>query len=532
MSAGYFQPDLGGENIPAVDADVTVLDGGRPLFEPLYDWYLESGGAYKLAFGPKCFLVISDPVIARAILREQSGSFDKGVLAEILRDIMGKGLIPADMETWKVRRRAIVPAFHKAYLNAMVGMFGDCALRTVDKLSAAIDGEEVDGLLERRGDRAPVLNMETEFLNVALDIIGLGVFNYDFGSVTSESPVIQAVYGVLREAEHRSTFYIPYWDFPIVRDLVPRQREFRAKMGVISEALDELIDKAKSDRSEDDFEALQARDYSKIKDPSLLRFLVDSRGEDISNKQLRDDLMTMLIAGHETTAAVLTWTLFELMQRPDVTAKLQAEVDSVLGDRVPTLEDIKNLPYTRACLAESLRMFPQPPFLIRRSLEDVTLPGGLTDLDDIPLKKGADIFISVWNIHRSPHLWDEPDTFRPERFSERKEPKPEWAGKWAGFDPTASPGALYPNETMGDFAFLPFGGGTRKCVGDQFAMFEATVCLAVMARRFNFELATSPAEVGLTTGATIHTKNGLKVAVTRRPGTGAPAEPAPAVTAA
>ena len=99
-------------------------------------------------------------------------------------------------------------------------------------------------------------------------------------------------------------------------------------------------------------EALQARDYSKIKDPSLLRFLVDSRGEDISNKQLRDDLMTMLIAGHETTAAVLTWTLFSLAQAPQALARLEREIDEVLGDRVPTLDDIKALPYTRACLAE------------------------------------------------------------------------------------------------------------------------------------------------------------------------------------
>ena len=342
LSAGYLQPDLGGPNVAAVDADISVLDGGRPLFEPLFEWYLQEGGVYKLAFGPKAFLIVSDPVIARHILKEEANSFSKGVLAEILEAIMGNGLIPADLETWKVRRRAIVPAFHKAYLNAMIKMFGTCTQTTIDKLDKAIAGEQVGGLLGSK-DGKPVLDMETEFLNVALDIIGLGVFNYDFGSVTRESPVIKAVYGVLREAEYRSTFYIPYWNIPGADLVVPRLRDFKERMGIISGALDELIDRAKADRTEEDFEALQARDYENIQDPSLLRFLVDSRGEDITNKQLRDDLMTMLIAGHETTAAVLTWVTFSLAQNPDVLAKLQAEVDAVLGYRTPSLEDIKNL---------------------------------------------------------------------------------------------------------------------------------------------------------------------------------------------
>ncbi|KIY91860.1 hypothetical protein MNEG_16103 [Monoraphidium neglectum] len=161
------------------------------------------------------------------------------------------------------------------------------------------------------------------------------VFNYDFGSITTESPVIKSVYGVLKEAEHRSTFYIPYWNVPLLRAVVPRQRQFAADMAVIDATLDDLIRNARETRQEDDFEALQARDYSQVKDPSLLRFLVDMRGEDATDKQLRDDLMTMLIAGHETTAAVLTWALFSVAQAPAVEAKLLAEIDAAVGDRTP-----------------------------------------------------------------------------------------------------------------------------------------------------------------------------------------------------
>jgi cytochrome P450 family 97 subfamily B polypeptide 3 len=140
---------------------------------------------------------VSDPTVAKFVLKEAPEKFSKGVLAEILEPIMGKGLIPADLETWKQRRRAIVPAFHQAYLNAMVNMFGSCTARTVDKLSAAVDNGTADRI-----------NMEDEFLSLGLDIIGLGVFNYDFGSVTKESPVIKAVYRCLREAVRPSPYFL------------------------------------------------------------------------------------------------------------------------------------------------------------------------------------------------------------------------------------------------------------------------------------------------------------------------------------
>lgn len=179
------------------------------------------------------------------------------------------------------------------------------------------------------------------------------------------------------------------------------------------------------------------------------------------------------------------------------------------------LEDISKVPYLRDVIAESLRLYPQPPILIRRSLEDDILPPGLNgDLNGYPIGKGADLFISVWNLHRSPHLWKEPDLFRPERFRERFE-NPEFK-EWAGYDPAKQGSSLYPNEIASDFAFLPFGGGVRKCVGDQFALLEATVALMMIIPRFSFKLSTSPEEVGMATGATIHTANGLKCYVTER----------------
>ncbi|KAM0823337.1 hypothetical protein ACQ4PT_023590 [Festuca glaucescens] len=488
------------KNMPVAEGAVTDLFD-RPLFYSLYDWFLEHGSVYKLAFGPKSFVVVSDPIVARYILRENAFAYDKGVLAEILEPIMGKGLIPADLDTWKQRRKVITPGFHALFIEAMVRVFTKCSERTILKLEERIEKGD-------HSDKSTIVNLEEEFSNLALDIIGLGVFNFDFDSVNKESPVIKAVYGTLFEAEHRSTFYIPYWNLPLTQWIVPRQRKFRSDLKVINDCLDNLIKNAKETRKEADVEKLQQRDYSSLKDASLLRFLVDMRGADVDDRQLRDDLMTMLIAGHETTAAVLTWSIFLLAQNPTKMRKAQAEIDAVLNDGAITADKLKKLEYIRLIIVESLRLYPQPPLLIRRSLRPDKLPGGYNGAKEgYEIPAGTDIFLSIYNLHRSPYFWDKPNEFEPERFTVPK--MDENIDGWAGFDPARSPGAMYPNEIIADFAFLPFGGGPRKCVGDQFALLESIVALALLLQKFDVELRGSPDEVEMVTGATIHTKNGL-----------------------
>jgi cytochrome P450 family 97 subfamily B polypeptide 3 len=206
--------------------------------------------------------------------------------------------------------------------------------------------------------------------------------------------------------------------------------------------------------------------------------------------------MTMLIAGHETTAAVLTWTFFELCQQPELMSRVQKEIDEVLQGRDPQHGDVANLPLIRLCLAETLRMYPEPPLLIRRALEDDVLPkGGAMSKTHIP--KGTDIFIATWNIHRSEKFWVEPNTYNPDRFSSdfSNPSQPAWGGYSVG-----GGNQLYPNEIHSDFAFLPFGGGTRKCVGDQFAMMESCATVALILQRYDVALATPASAVGIATG--------------------------------
>lgn len=445
---------------------------GQAFFIPLYELFLTYGGLFRLTFGPKSFVIVSDPSIAKHILRDNSKAYSKGILAEILEFVMGKGLIPADGEIWRVRRRAIVPALHQKYVSAMISLFGKATDRLCKKLDAAAsDGEDVE--------------LESLFSRLTLDIIGKALFNYDFDSLTNDTGIVEAVYTVLREAEDRSISPIPVWDIPVWKDISPRQRKVNASLKVINDALNELIAICKRMVEEEELQFHE--EYINEQDPSILHFLLAS-GDDVSSKQLRDDLMTLLIAGHETSAAVLTWTFYLLSKEPSVMARLQSEVDSVLGDRFPTMEDMKKLKYTTRVINESLRLYPQPPVLIRRSMEEDVL-------GKYPIKRGEDIFISVWNLHHCPNHWIDAEKFDPERW------------------PLDGPN---PNEVNQNFSYLPFGGGSRKCVGDMFATFENIVAISMLVRRFNFQMALGAPQVEMTTGATIHTTQGLKMTVTQR----------------
>ncbi|KAL0302963.1 UNVERIFIED_CONTAM: protein LUTEIN DEFICIENT 5, chloroplastic [Sesamum radiatum] len=457
--------------IPEAKGSINAIRN-EPFFIPLYELYLTYGGIFRLTFGPKSFLIVSDPSIAKHILKDNPKTYSKGILAEILDFVMGKGLIPADGEIWRVRRRAIVPALHQKFVAAMFSLFGEATDRLCKKLDAAAsDGEDVE--------------MESLFSRLTLDIIGKAVFNYDFDSLHLDTGIVEAVYTVLREAEDRSVAPIPFWEIPIWKDISPKLKKVNAALKLVNETLDDLIAICKKMVDEEELQFHE--EYMNEQDPSILHFLLAS-GDDVSSKQLRDDLMTLLIAGHETSAAVLTWTFYLLSQEPSVMAKLQNEVDSVLGDRFPTVEDMKKLKYTTRVINESLRLYPQPPVLIRRSLDNDVL-------GKYPIKRGEDIFISVWNLHRCPNHWEDAEKFNPERW------------------PLDGPN---PNETNQNFSYLPFGGGPRKCIGDMFASFETVVAVAMLVHRFDFQLALGAPPVKMTTGATIHTTEGLKMTVTPR----------------
>ncbi|CAL1398318.1 unnamed protein product [Linum trigynum] len=471
---------LGGRNddsgIPVASAkleDVSDLLGGA-LFLPLFKWMNEYGPIYRLAAGPRNFVIVSDPEIAKHVLRNYGTKYAKGLVAEVSEFLFGSGFAIAEGQLWTARRRAVVPSLHKRYLSVIVDkVFCKCAQRMVDKLQAdAISGNGV--------------NMEAKFSQLTLDVIGLSVFNYNFDSLNTDSPVIDAVYTALKEAEARSTDLLPYWKIKPLCKVIPRQVKAERAVTVIRQTVEELIAKCK-EIVESEGERIDGEEYINDADPSILRFLLASR-EEVSSVQLRDDLLSMLVAGHETTGSVLTWTLYLLSKDSSSLTKAQQEVDQVLEGRPPTYEDVKNLKFLMLCILESMRLYPHPPVLLRRAEVPDVLPG------DYKVNPGQDMMISVYNIHHSSKVWDRAEEFIPERFG------------------TEGP---LPNESNTDYRFIPFSGGPRKCVGDQFALLEAIVALTIFLQNMDFKLVPDQ-KINMTTGATIHTTNGLYMKLSQR----------------
>ncbi|KAI3826160.1 hypothetical protein L1987_00205 [Smallanthus sonchifolius] len=303
-----------------------------------------------LAAGPRNFVIVSDPAIAKHVLRNYGTVYAKGLVAEVSEFLFGSGFAIAEGSFCTARRRAVVPSLHKKYLSVIVDrVFCKCSERLVEKLKSYA-----------RNDTD--VNMEQQFSQLTLDVIGLAVFNYDFDSLTAGSPVIEAVYTALKEAEARSTDLLPYW------------KAAEQAVTVIRETVEELIMKCK-EIVEKEGEKIDDEDYVNDADPSILRFLLASREED-----------------------------------PSSLAKAQEEVDRVLQGRPPTYEDIKNLKFVTRCINESMRLYPHPPVLIRRAIVADELPG------NYKVNPGQDIMISVYNIHHSSKVWERAEEFIPERF--------------------------------------------------------------------------------------------------------------------
>jgi cytochrome P450 len=220
----------------------------------------------------------------------------------------------------------------------------------------------------------------------------------------------------------------------------------------------------------------------------LLSMLLLARDEDgtgqMTDKQVRDEAMTLFGAGHETTAVALTWTWYLLSQHPEVEAKLHDELDAVLGGRKPTLEDLPHLPYTEKVIKEAMRLYPPAWGTSREPITDVEIGG-------YPIKKGQTIFINIYGVHRDARFFSDPGRFDPERFSPENE------------------------KQIPHYAYLPFGGGPRVCIGNAFAMMEARLILATVAQQYRLKLAPGH-QVAPQRVFTLRPKHGMKMIAVRR----------------
>lgn len=358
---------------------------------------------------------IRHPDHIHEVLVTRAADFEKR--SKDLSTFLGRGLLTSDGEFWRTQRRLIQPAFRKEYLARYATTMVEHAQRMVD---AWVPGELRD--------------LNREMMEVTLSVVAKTLLDYD--TVGDNDGVARAM-AVIQETA----------GFP---DPLPRwvPTTLHKKQQAALDALDGIIYPLIDERTE----ANRGDDLlSQLKFP-------DDGSEPMPREQLRDELVTMFLAGHETTALSLTWTFYLLSNNRGVEAELHEEIDRVLDGRAPTFEDLDRLPYARCVVQEGMRMFP-PLYLLPRVAKQDTEVGGY------PLKAGANVLIWIYFLHRDERWFPYHAEFIPKRFL------PEVGG------------VLHPH------AWLPFGGGPRACIGRHFAMAEATLMLAVIAQRYRPRLA-------------------------------------------
>ncbi|HSN05243.1 MAG TPA: cytochrome P450 [Nitrospira sp.] len=425
---------------------------GRPL-ETMSAWWRRHGDALRFRLGPKTLYLFSHPELAEEILVQQSDRFVKVYDPRRpmgLALVLGNGLVTSSGEVWKRHRRIIQPVFHRSRMAAMA-----------DRM-AQVGEQRIAGWEDHAGQ--PV-DIAAEMMQLALEVISQTMFT------TSVAHHIDQINHALRVSlkyafdSFHNPLRPPLW--------VPtaRNREFRAVM----QFMDGLI-----------YGLIAERRRSGAKHDDLLDLLLQARDEEtgagLSDLELRDEALTIFAAGHETTANALAWTWYLLATHPEAKARFHEEVDRVLQGRTPTADDLPHLPYTRAVFDEALRLYPPAPAIQRKAATNATV-GGLS------LPAGALVLVGVYNLHRHPAYWRDPERFLPERWLDGERP-------------------------AARCAYLPFGAGPRACVGTHFATVEGPLLLALIGRRYDLRLAQEYVEPELM--VTLRPKGGIRMTIQPR----------------
>lgn len=404
-------------------------------------------------------VLVSSPTLIREMLVERVDEFPKSPRdIAILSPYLGTGLLTNNGSDHRKQRKLVQPAFHHKRIQA----YGDIMVDyTQDMLATWRDGE--------------VRNISDDIMRLTLYIVAKSLFNEDATQMAKLADAIgQAVHGMqeIVDKDFESPWIPPLW-LP-----TPGNRHRQAVRTALHTTIDTLIAKRMAGATNG-----QVQDRGDLL--SMLLSAKDEEGRGLSQEQVRDEVITILVAGHETTSNSLTWTWYLLGQHPEIAAKLYAEVDEVLAGRRPGLADLPKLPYTAKIIKESMRLYP-PAWLLnaRYTLADTKLGG-------YEIARGTEIFVSPYVMHHLPSYFEDANEFRPERFT-------------ADFE-----------ESLPRFAYMPFGGGPRVCIGNSFAMMEAMLILAMVSSHFALDLL--PGTVAeLNPQITLSIKNGLSMRLAAR----------------
>jgi cytochrome P450 len=403
----------------------------------------------SLRFGLVRSFMVSSPALAHEILATKQECFVKAPgLSIFLKPVLGNGLLTSERDFHASQRKLIAPAFaHKRIASYAETM----AARAWRYASALAPGDHVD--------------VSEDMMRLTLEIVGKTLFDAE---VAGDADLVgDALTETMKTAMSQLESLVP------LPPMVPTPTNMKNRRAVAK--LDAIVYRIIRERR------AQGGDRG-----DLLSMLLEAQHEDggrMTDRQVRDESMTLFLAGHETTANALAWTLYLLARNPDARARLEAEVDA-LG-RTPTYDDLKLLPYTLAVLKESMRLYPPAYILARRAVETTTIGG-----HRIP--RNAITLINVLGIHRRPDTFDAPDAFRPERFVGDAE------------------------KHLPRCAYMPFGAGPRICIGNHFALMEGHVLLATMLRRVRFDLVSPERDVEVEPLVTLRPKGGVAMRVSLR----------------
>ena len=409
----------------------------------------------------RSFFVNKPEYIEQVLLTNQQNYVKSQFARTVLGSLLGEGLLLSEGAFWRRQRRIAAPAFQHKRIAALL-----------DAMKA-----HAEAMAARWQDRRDPFDVAAEMMALTLSIIARTMFSSDVsGEVETLRRLMDEV--LSKRVNLLDFFGLPKW--------LPRRNSssYRAAVAAFDVLVARLIAERRAGGDDRD---------------DLLSMLLAARdpdtGEGMSDKELRDEILTIFVAGHETTANALSWTWYLLAQHPEAEAKLHAELDRVLGGRAPNFADLAELKYTRMVFEEALRLYP-PAHMIARTAVKQDYIGG------VRVPAGASLFISIYTTHRNPTLWPEPERFDPERFA---------------------PEAVASRHR---FAYLPFGGGPRICIGNSFAMVEAQVILATLAQRYRLRLAPGHEvePVGL---VTLRAKNGIWMTLESR---GPQARKSPTIT--
>ncbi|MBW3637667.1 MAG: cytochrome P450 [Armatimonadetes bacterium] len=382
------------------------------------------GACIQASFGP--IFLFNHPDAVREILQTKPECFVKSRALEFAKMLLGEGLLTSEDPFHRRQRALMQPAFHHKRVKSYAASMTHYAAQMRDEWK---NGQVVD--------------MHHEMMALTLSIVGKTLFNSDVGE---EAHVVERAMNAVMPLFNRA--FLP-WGALLNRLPLPATRRFHRAKADLDATIARIIAEHKTSGDVGDL-------------VSMLLLARDEDGAPMSDAQVRDEALTIFLAGHETTANALTYTWHLLAQNPEAEAKLHSEIDAVLADRDATLEDVENLPYTQMVFAEAMRLYPPAWALGRRAIQDCEIFG-------YPIPKGAIVLVSQWTLHRDARFWSEPLQFNPERFTEENK-------------------ASRPK-----FAYFPFGSGPRTCIGESFAAMEGALLIATLAQKWRaISLTTQP----------------------------------------